>query len=124
MSQPLISPGLIQKMRLIANRGLQTPVTLLTRLPVAENPYGDDTEAWVTVGDYMGWMRNTNTARLEDITGNVVGTIGVFRLHLKAEVEMFPGDMIVADGKEFVVQDVNKENTYRVFTTATLRRRD
>ena len=124
MSAPLVSPGLIKKMRKIANRGLQTPVMLLRRLPVVANPYGDDTEDWVTLGEYMGWMRSVNTARIEDTTGNVAGTIGVYRLHLVAEVRLFPGDLVVFDSNEYTVQDDNYENTYKVFTTATIRRRD
>lgn len=123
MTQPLISPGLIKKMRTIANRGLQTKVIVLRRLPTEENPYGDDQESWVTLGEYDGWVRALNTARLEELQGNVEGTIGVFRLHLKAEVLLNNGDLIVIDGSEYTVQDDNRENTYRVFTTATLRRR-
>lgn len=123
MTQPLISPGLIKKMRTIANRGLQTPVIVVRRLPVTENPYGTDTESWVTLGEYDGWVRAINTARLEELQGNVQGTIGVFRLHLKAEILLETDDLVVIDGSEYVVQDDNRENTYRVFTTATLRRR-
>ena len=123
MSAPLVSPSLIVKMRKIANRGLQTKVTILRRLPVEENPYGDDTEGWVTMGEFQGWVRGIGTARLVDTTANVVGAIGVFRLHLKADVEIDSGDMVVIDSSEYVVQDSNVENTYRVFTTAILRRR-
>lgn len=122
MSQPLISPGLVKRLRKVANRGLQTDITLLTRLPVEENPYGTDTVEWVTVGDYKAWIRGVNTARMEDV-GGAIGTVGVFRLHLKAEVVVNPGDMIVMNDDEYHVQDSNMENTYRVFTTATLRRR-
>jgi hypothetical protein len=122
MTVPLVSPNLIKRMRKIANRGLQTEVTVLSMLPVAENPYGDDTVDWVTLGEYMGWVRGVNTARLQDV-GDVVGSVGVFRLHLKAEVEVEAGDMVVIDDSEYIVQDSNLENTYRVFTTATLRRR-
>lgn len=123
MTTPLISPGLITRLRTVANRGLQTPVTILSRMPVTENPYGDDTESWVTMGDFDGWIRGVGTARLEDTTGNVVAAIGVYRLHLRAEVELNPGDMVVCNDEEFIVQDENHENTYRVFTTAMLRRK-
>jgi len=124
VTAPLISPGLIKKMRKIANRGLQTEVTLLRRLPVTENPYGDDTESWVTMGEFMAWVRSINTARLEDVGGDHVGNVGVFRMHLEAEVDISPGDMVVIGESEYTVQDNNDENTYRVFTTAILRRID
>lgn len=124
MTAPLISPGLIKKMRKIANRGLQTEVTILSRQPVEENPYGDDTESWVTMGEFMGWVRSINTARLEDVGGQGVGNVGVFRLHLEADVDINPGDMVVIADSEYTVQDNNNENTYKVFTTAILRRID
>lgn len=123
MTQPLIGTGLIKKMRKVANRGLQTPVTILSRLPVEENPYGTDTENWVTQGDYLGWVRSVNTASIQELGGDVIGSIGVFRLHLDARVDINPGDLVVIEDAEYVVQDDNHENTYRVFTTATLRRK-
>jgi len=123
MTTPLVSPGLIKRLRKVANRGLQTEVTVLSRQPVEDNPYGQDTESWVTMGEFDGWVRGIGTARLEDTTGNVVSATGVFRLHVKAEVEIYPGDMVILRGEEYEVQDSNLENTYRVFTTAMLRRK-
>jgi hypothetical protein len=124
MSTPLISSNLLKSLRKVANRGLQTEVTLMQRQAVEENPYGDDTEEWVTMGEFMGWMKGLSTMRAR-ITGadDVVGSVGVFRLHLESKVVINTGDMVVADGLEYTVQDANLENTYRVYTTAILRRR-
>jgi hypothetical protein len=122
MTAPLISPGLIKKMRTIANRGLQTNVVVMRRMAVEEGLYGDDVEQWVTLNEYKGWMKMTNIPRLDNV-GGVIGAIGVYRLHLEASVEVRAADLVIMDGDEFVVQDDNHEDTYRVFTTATLRRR-
>ena len=122
MAQPLISSGLISKLRKVANRGLQTSVTLLTKLPITEGDYGDDVEAWVTLEDTVGWMRMMNTPVLTDL-GGVEGSIGVYRLHIDANIDLDVGDMVIAGNNEYVVQDTNLEDTYRLFTTATMRRR-
>ena len=119
----LVSPQLLNELRKVGNTGLQGEITLLRRMPVQENPYGDDTESWVTMGEFPAWLRGIGTARLQDTTGNVVAATGVFRLHLKAEVEVRIGDMVVFEDQEFEVNDSNLENTHRVFSTAIIRRK-
>lgn len=119
----LISPGLITRLRKIANRGLQTTVTHLQRQAVEENPYGDDTETWVTMGDYVGWLRQPTLNEMRATAGDLISSVGTYRLHLRSEVEVAIGDMFAINDELFTVQDTNKENTYRVFTTCLLRRR-
>jgi len=57
MSAPLVSPGLIKKMRKIANRGLQTPVMLLRRLPVVDA--NGEVEGLLAFDDLVQHLGNT-----------------------------------------------------------------
>lgn len=126
---PLVSPGLIAKMRTIGNRGLQTKATLVRLAQTMldeeyiENDYGDDTPAYITIGDIDTWWKSTNTPRLDNV-GNVIGSIMVFRVHMDANVEIGPGDILIKEnGDVYYIQDDNHEDTYRIFTTGTARRR-
>lgn len=127
-SNPLVSPGLIKKMRTIADRGLQTKSTLVrlaqTMLDEAylENPEGDDQPSYITIGDIDTWWKSTNTPRLDD-QGNVIGSLMVFRVHMNADVQIGPGDLLIMNGDQYYIQDDNHEDTYKIFTTATARRR-
>lgn len=123
MSAPLIPPGLIDRLRKIANRGLQTSVTHLRETPGTEGDYGTTAPTWTEVGTYLGWVRQPTLAELREAGASVVSAIGTYRLHLESSKEVAIGDKFLIGGEEYVVQDTNVENTYRVFTTCLLRRR-
>lgn len=107
----------------MANRGLQTTITLYRRRPPQENPYGTDEESWETEGTTMlAWVREMGTSQIREYNG-MAAEIGDYRIHMDAEVECLTGDRIVMNGETYEVQDTNTQNTYRVFTTAIARRR-
>ena len=81
MTSALISPQLIKQMRTIANRALQTKITLLRRMPVGEGVYGDDEETWATVGEFEAWVKQPKLTPAEVAAGTVVAAVGVYRLH-------------------------------------------
>lgn len=125
----LVNDAMLKRMRSFGEQGMQTKFTHLVRT-VDENPYGDSDEAWADAGDHMGWMRQENDPAIVAQYGLAAAT-GIFRLHLPHTVEVAEGDMFVewkADGSTpepdlYLVQNVNTENTYRMFTTCTLRKR-
>ncbi len=122
----LVTPAMLAMARKIGEKGLETTVTLLVR-SIEENDYGDSSEVWADAGDHMGWLRMMNQPVI-NAHGGLVSAVGVFRLHLKSDVEADEGDkVIVLDtfgdlSDEFIVQDVNTEDTNRVFTTLLLRK--
>lgn len=125
----LVNDAALARMREIGQRGLQTRFTHLIRT-VDENDYGDSNEAWADAGDYLGWIRQMNTPVIVGSSG-MAAAIGMFRVFFAVDVVINEGDMLVewteqneyAEPDLYMVQSTNKENTYRVYTICTVRKR-
>lgn len=120
----LVTPAMLKAARDIGETGLQTDGTVLRRIIVEGEDGADDYEAWATVDTYKCWVRMTNDPVLHDDGRGLVSSIGRYRIHFEHTVSIEEGDEIVVGGETFLVNDVNNEDTYRVFTTATARKAD
>lgn len=117
---PLVTPAMLETLRGFAYKGLQTEVHVLRRLPVASNPYGDDTEAWVETTTTFGWIRQMNDPYIREGSG-IASITGIFRLELPVDTEVVPGDMVGVEGQTYMVENTNVEDTLKVFLEAYVR---
>ena len=124
-STPLVSPAMLDAVRAVGERGLQTEVSIMTRSFV-EGTNGDpDTEEFVTTTTTYGWIRqNDRGPVIHDGGGGVAVSIGRYRIHLPWDVELEEGDLIGADGEIWIANEVNRENSLRVYTTVIARKRE
>lgn len=117
----LVTPAMLDAVRKVGAAGLQTDVTILRRSLVEQAEGDDDEEVWAVVGTYKGWVRMDNNPRFEPDSGRIVSS-GNFRIHLDPSVSVDEGDLARVDGQDYLVNDVNTDDTYRVFTTLMARR--
>lgn len=125
----LVSDAMLKSVRKVGERNLQTRFTHLVR-SIEENDYGDSDEIWVDSGDVMGWIRQVNDPAIT-VQAGVAGATGIYRLHLPAAYHVEEGDMFIewieseeyAEPQTYMVQNVNTEDTIRVFTTCDVRKR-
>lgn len=115
----LITEAQLDTLRSVAYRGLETPITI-KRPTQVEGPYGSEA-TYATVTETLGWIREMSTSRAGEIV-SFIGTTGTFRLHVRHDVDLRPGDRVELEGDAFEVADVNDHNTLRIFTTGVLRR--
>jgi hypothetical protein len=119
----LVNQGTINTLRAIGNRGLVTDVKVCTRVQV-DDPYGGDHHHhWPVSGTVVkGWLLMTNNPIIDSRNG-VSTSVGVYRLNLPATVANIDvGDQVEIGGLRYTVNDVNSDDTYRMFTTCILRR--
>lgn len=107
-------------LRRFGQRVLSTPVEIWRRT-TTETDFGS-AESWSLVSTELGWLRQTNTGVLGSDAGRL-DSLGEYVLRLSASATAKIGDRVVIGDEEFMVVDTNVENTYRVFTNLTLRRR-
>ena len=120
-TNPLITPSMLKVVRNAGKRMLTQTFTHLVRTTVA-NDYGDGEEAFVDAGDYSGWIRMMNQPDLRSGEG-LVSAVGSFRLHLEHTVNLEEGDLVAdASGNLYTVNDVNTEDTVKVYTTAMVQK--
>jgi len=118
----LVSAAQIAALRSVANRGLQTDVTIFPRIE-ADNPFSDD-ENVITSGGTVtvkGWLRSV-PAGVIDVVSGVQAQISSFRLLLPPGTVIHNGDRVEIGGEKFVVEDVASENTYQIFLVCSIRR--
>ncbi len=121
MSNPLLTPAMLNKVRQIGERTLSQTFTHLIR-DYEDGDYEDRVEIFIDAGDHIGRIRMMNNPDLGAGAGLISG-VGVFRLHLPHTVHLDEGDLIAdANGNQYVVNDVNTEDTVRVFTTAMVQK--
>lgn len=120
----LISDARMQALRRVANKSLINNVTLCPRT-ITTDAYGGDPKATYPAGTTtVGWLLMTNTPVIEPRSG-IATSVGVFRLNLPATIEgINVGDQVDVGGRRYMVQDTNEDDSYRVFTTVTLRKLD
>lgn len=116
----LVTETQLDALRQVAYRGLDTPVAIMRR--TAYETDADVAYAWAEVSTVMGWLRHMNNPGIDVQTGRIAGTMSIFRLHLRHDVDIRHDDRVVIGGETYLVQDVNSENTITVFRTAMLRR--
>jgi hypothetical protein len=121
----LVTDAMMQAVRDIGHQGLETTVTIMRRSVIPGTEGYDDKEEWVDVGDFIAWVRqNDRGPVLHDDNSGSMASVGRYRIHFKQTVELYEGDLIVDGAEQYVVNATNRGETYRVFSTATARKRD
>lgn len=121
MSNPLLTPAMMKRVREIGERTLTQTFTHLIR-DYEDGDYEDRVEIFIDGGDYVGRIRMMNQPDLGGGIG-LISAVGNFRLHLPHTVELNEGDMVAdPNGNLYVINDVNTEDTVRVFTTAMVQK--
>lgn len=116
MTNPLVTPAMLKRVRTLGARMLTDTFTHLART-IDDNAYGDSVEVFVDMGDYKGWIRQMNSPDLGDGVGLISGT-GIHRLELEPTAFIHEGDMVAdTKGNLYVVNNANTEDTIRVYTT-------
>jgi len=118
----LVSAAQIAALRSVANRGLQTDVTIFPRIE-ADNPFSDDENVTTSGGTVTvkGWLR-TVPAGVIDVVSGVQAQISSFRLLLPPGTVIHNGDRVEINSEKYVVEDVASENTYQIFLVCSIRR--
>lgn len=122
----LVTPDMLAAVRAVGATGLETEMTILTRSIIEGANGNEDYEAWVTTSTVMGWVKQNDRGpvlHLDEHNG-VIASIGRYRIHFEPDVDIDEGDMIGLNGEVFMANEVNNENSYRVFTTVIARKRD
>lgn len=122
----LVSNDILTAVRAVGATGLETEMTILTRSIIEGTNGNEDYEAWVETSTVMGWVRQNDRGpvlHLDEHNG-VIASIGRYRIHFDPDVVIDEGDMIGLNGELFMANEVNNENTYRIYTTVIARKRD
>ncbi len=120
----LVTATMLKAVRDVGETGLQTDAIVMRRIFISGEDGEDDHEEWAYVGTYKSWIRMTNDPVLHDDGRGRVASIGRFRIHFAHTTSIDEGDQVITMGETYLVNDVNNEDTYRVFTTATARKAD
>lgn len=122
----LVTPEMLSAVRAIGETGLQSEVSILRRAIVEGDDGDEDHEVWATTDVVKAWIRQDDRGPVLHVgdMSAVVSSIGRYRIHMEHTVEIDEGDMIGVDGEIFIANEVNNENTIRVFTTVIGRKRD
>jgi hypothetical protein len=117
---------MLAAVRAVGATGLETELSILTRSIIEGTNGNEDYEAWVQTDTVLGWIKQNDRGpvlHLDDSAG-AVASIGRYRIHLPIGTIIDEGDMLGLDGEVFIANEVNSENTYRVFVTVIARKRD
>lgn len=122
----LVTDDMMRAVRTVGGTGLQTDMTILTRTIVEGTNGNEDYEAWVDEATVKGWVRQNDRGPVLHLDANngVIASIGRYRIFLPPEAIVEEGDMLGLNGEVFMVNEVNNEETYRVFTRVIARKRD
>jgi hypothetical protein len=117
---------MLAAVRAVGATGLETDISILTRSIIEGTNGNEDYEAWVETSTVKGWIKQNDRGPVLHLDENngVVVSIGRYRIHLPPDTNVDEGDMLGLDGEMFIANEVNSENTYRVFTTVIARKRD
>ena len=122
----LVTPDMLAAVRAVGATGLETDISILTRSIIEGTNGNEDYEAWVETDVVKGWIKQNDRGPVLHLDENngVIASIGRYRIHLPVNATVAEGDMLGLDGEVFIANEVNSENTYRVFTTVIARKRD
>jgi hypothetical protein len=135
MTAPLLSPGIVGQLRKIAQRGLQTEITIERRsvtysgVTVGDDDYGDDDLTFSETTEsrrtgVKGWFHSTPTPMQTEESGALV-TVNTYRLFVPVGTDINIGDWVyVGDSDAYVVSDTTAESTWTAVITCSLRKRD
>ena len=135
MSGALVPPGQLAAIQKLAERGMQTPITIKRRSvqtlgqTIVENDLGDDVITYTEtkndglVRKAMGWFWSTPTVVQEEDAGSLV-TVNTYRLYVPVGTDMLPGDHVTVGAEEYVVSDTTAESTWKAVLRCSLRRRE
>lgn len=101
--------------------GMTTPVSILT-WEMVERDDSDSQNVWMETVSTLGWLWEPPDFPTGNDVGGVVGTAQDFRLYLKREVSVRPGDRVGVEGALYEVLNSNDANTFRPMTRVALRR--
>lgn len=117
----IFSSAQVLGLRRIAERALETDVTIQRRT-TTDSAYGDnDTEVFTTTETLKGWLRSMP----EDMVQVSYGQTQVpasHRLFLPVGTDIRPYDKVLIGGTAFKVIDTSQESTYRVLLRVMLRK--
>lgn len=108
----LISDQLISNLRSVAYRQLVTPITI-KRATKVESVYGTD-ETWATINTTTCWYVPSYKAKTEKMTG-FVGQEENAEVRLAWGTDIKPGDRVLIEGDEYLVQDTNTGATIALY---------
>lgn len=125
MSKPLVPPHVMAQVRLVAEQGMQTDLTIRRRsvsTPVSDD-YGDDVVTYADVVTTVGWFHSTPTPVQVEDAGSLV-TINTYRLFLPVGTDVLDGDEVVVGESVYIVSDTTAESTWQAMLKCSLRKRD
>jgi hypothetical protein len=117
---------MLAAVRAVGATGLETDISILTRSIIEGTNGNEDYEAWVETSTVKGWVKQNDRGPVLHLDENngVIGSVGRYRIHFPPDTVIDEGDMLGLSGEVFIANEVNSENTYRVFTTVIARKRD
>ena len=136
MTKPLIPDHVLWNVQQVAERGMQTQITIRRR-SVAEmgssvgvDDYGDDVVAYTATAEsstfsVLGWFHSTPTPMQMEDAGSLV-TVNTYRLYLPVGTDVKEGDEVQSgdSGLIYIVSDTTDESTWKALLACTLRKRD
>ena len=119
---PLVSDSQMAALRNLANKGLDTAYTVWRRTR-AETVYGMEDGEPTQVYEGVCWLRMMNQPFISEGTGMKSTQMSRYRMHTTRDADIAVDDEIrVSDQENYIVQDVNTDDTVQIFRTAILRR--
>lgn len=129
--KPLVPPHVLEQVRLVAEQGMQTTITVRRRsVTVADsnNDYGDDDVVYTqthetTYHTLKGWFYSEPTP-VQVVDSGALVTVNTYRLFVPVGSDIVEGDEVVAGGQTYVVSDTTAESTWMALLRCSLRKRD
>lgn len=118
---PLVSATQLNAIRAVANNGLDSTATAILRPIQIENDFGSEDNFATVLLDVPCWLREMASTNVGSMASRLT-TVGTYRCHFEAGLDVQPGDTVVIAGVDYAVQGTNVENTLQVFTTALMRK--
>jgi hypothetical protein len=126
--KPLVPPHVLTQVRLVAEQGMQTMVTIRRRSVVVSD-YGDDSVEFTETHETMdhgvkGWFYSTPTP-VQEVNAGALVTVNTYRLYVPVGTDVVPGDeVLVGDDGVYIVSDTTAESTWLAMLECSLRKRD
>lgn len=126
----LLSEQQMEAVRRVAEMAMITPVLIMRKtgdsgLDVTDDPYGSSlsfSNVTPLAGCY-GWLHSTPTPVATMDSGALI-TVNTYRLFVKHDVDIRPGDHAVIGGTTYVVADTTKDETWPALLRCSLRLRE
>ena len=118
MSAPLVSEAEMEALRDVAESGMQTTVTIMTR--ATSQTVDGQVSTWTSSGTVMGWLYSTPTPQIAMVSG-VMATVNTYRLFVPVGTAIVAGDQVVIGAQTFVVSDTTAESTWKPLLRCSLR---